>query len=182
MPLCYGNDRQACSEVDRALHEIDVALDQMMRQCTGISCKYYELDNLLVHAYYLAIASRALTNKTGWVRTRKNSYDNHNDWNRAGYCPTPPPQPRPSCTGPSDFVNPIFRQEFYITHNPYPRASACLTLKEANDKERAGATVERPGTPCAPKCPDGYQHQLYNGAEVCLRCPAGMNYKDNCCY
>lgn len=78
-----------CVRADRALNRADVAIDQMLRHCTGVNCRRYRLDGLVRHARRLAGLSRALQRRSGMRRTYENSYGKLLGWQRTRLCTGP---------------------------------------------------------------------------------------------
>jgi len=181
IPDCAAGNIASCQEAFTQLYEADVAINQMSIQCvdTYNNCRRTSLANLIALSEDLVGQAIALQTIIGGFNSFGNTTDMLRQWEQIRLCNSPP---QPSCTPPSNISNPVFRKNYYFPAKPpYPDGYRCLTAAEAQGLIGGGEGISLAEGYCAPICPAGYQPQYYNGVEVCLVCPAGTSYQDNCC-
>lgn len=85
-----------------------------------------------------------------------------------------------SCPRNPDIVN-LEQQKLYYFPAvvPWPHGTKCMTDAQKEKSVRDDIYVIE--GQCPPVCPYGYYQHSYKGKTVCLRCPPGMSYRDNCC-
>ncbi len=85
---CSGSNYNDCREADKRLGEADVAIVQILTECTRGNCLRGRLDTLAGAAGRLAELSRRLVRQSGMRRTYDNTLVTVNSWRSTRMCPT----------------------------------------------------------------------------------------------
>jgi len=84
---CSQSSYDACREADKRLREADVAIVQILTECTTGNCLRGSLDALTDRAARLADLSRRLVMQSGMRRTYDNTLVTVNSWRGTRMCP-----------------------------------------------------------------------------------------------
>lgn len=72
--------------------------------------------------------------------------------------------------------------EYKISQRLWGAGYRCMTPQEAAlEDAKEDRRISNKGASCD-KCPTGYSRSTYQGKPVCVKCPEGMRYSNNCCH
>ncbi len=176
---CEAGNMNSCYQAQSSLYYADSYINQMQIRCVDsyANCRRFGLGNLVGMTGGVINLADRLQARIGGYHSFRNTREMLEAWEQIRLCTAAPP---PVCAPPERLRNTA--KMYYIPpSNPWPDAELCLTDRQAEERMNNGENIRVIPGDCPPICDSGFQRGIYNGVEVCLRCPAGTTYSNNCC-